>query len=239
MYQQLMSSDSGNVDVNPRFWRHENVQYWYSELDDSTMAQVAGQLRLPAFVHLAGPVKNSSGSTVHAYKVASDNPAAWVASAMVKAPPDQALSTILDPRFDPRTLAIVDTSAKDVAAVQIQSLPAPTTTQASVPRYSAGAIDVTLDQPGAAGQALVVSENFYPGWRATVDGKATSVARMNYNLIGVPLPAGARSVQLRFTDSAYERGRVITLVAVFIACLLTIGGAFMERRRHGTVGVTA
>jgi hypothetical protein len=240
MYQRLMDLDSGSVDTNPRFWRHENVQYWYSELDDSTMAQVAAQLRLPRFIHLAGPVKNASGSTVHAYKVASDNPAAWVTNAMVKAPPDQALATVLNPLFNPATVAIVDTSAKDVAAAaQIQSLPPPATTQASVPLYAAGSIDVTLDQPAAAGQALIVAENFYPGWRATVDGKSTSVARMNYNLIGVPLPAGARSIQLRFVDAAYQRGKVVTLVALLIAALMTIGGVVMERRRPGPISATA
>jgi hypothetical protein len=241
MYQQLMALqiDSVAVELNPRFWRHENVQYWYADADDTTMAQVASQLKVPRFLHLAGPAKNASGSTVHAYKISGDNPAAWVASAIVKAPSDQALSTVLDPRFNPATVAIVDTSAKNVSAVQLQTLPTPATVHASVPRYAAGAIDVVLDQPASAGQALVVSENYYPGWHATADGKAAAVARTNYNLVGVSLPAGARSVQLRFTDAAYQRGKVITLIALALVAVLIVVGVIIDRRGDASLSAAA
>ena len=33
-------------------------------------------------------------------------------------------------------------------------------------------------------------------------------------MIGVPLPAGAKSIELEFTSPAYERGKMITLLAV-------------------------
>jgi hypothetical protein len=203
------------------------------------MAQVAAQLKVPRFLHLAGPVKNASGSTVHAYKVSGDNPAAWVATAIVKAPPDQALGTVLDARFNPATVAIVDTSAKDVATVQLQTLPSPASVRASVPSFKPGAIDVALDQPATAGQALVVSENYYPGWHATADGKAAPVARTNYNLIGIQLPAGTRTIQLRFTDAAYERGKVITLIVLAIVALLIVVGVIIERRSIASLSAAA
>jgi len=241
MYQQLLSLqiDSQAVELNPRFWRHENVQYWYADADDTTMAQVAAQLKVPRFLHLAGPVKNASGSTVHAYKVSGDNPVAWVAAAIVKAPPDQALATVLDARFNPATVAIVDTSAKDVSAIQIQTLPAPATLRASVPNFKPAAIDVTLDQPASAGQALVVSENYYPGWHAMADGKPAPVARTNYNLLGIPLPAGARNIQLRFTDAAYERGKVVTLIVLAVVALLIALGVIIERRSTASLSAAA
>jgi hypothetical protein len=239
MYQALTALDSGRIELNPTFWRHENVQYWYTDVGDSIVTQIASQLKLPAFTHIAGPARNSSGSMVHAYKLPGDNPAAWVASAMVKAPPDQALPTVLHERFDPRTVAVIDTSAKDVAAVQIQTLPPPATVQASVPSYKPGAIEVALDQPSVAGQALVVSENYYPGWRATADGKSAPVVRANYNLLGIALPAGTRRVQLRFVDAAYQRGKVITLIAIVAALLLLVGGVVLERRRPGPISVPA
>jgi uncharacterized membrane protein YfhO len=169
----------------------------------------------------------------------TDNPAAWVTSAMIKAPQNQALSAILDPGFDQRTVAIFDTTAKDIQAAQIQALPAAATINARVTKYEPGVIDMTLDAPSTAGQALVVSENYFPGWHAIVDGKPSAVGQANYNLIGIALPAGSKNVQLRFTDSSYEKGKAITLVMLLISFAMWIGGAIAERRRRQPVAAVA
>ena len=95
-------------------------------------------------------------------------------------------------------------------------------------------IDITLDAPSVAGQALVVSENYFPGWQATTDGKPATVALMDFNLIGVALPAGARSISLRFTDAAYEKGKVVTWVALLLSLVLWIGGWLASRRAAPT-----
>ena len=54
---------------------------------------------------------------------------------------------------------------------------------------------------------------------------------MNYNLTGVVLPAGAHSIQLRFDDAAYERGKFITVVALVISLGLWGVGFVADRRR--------
>ena len=239
MYQELIGPDTALTDVRPEFWKHENVQYWYADVDTVAMTKIAGQLGVQPFTRLAGPAKNAAGSTVYAYKFAGDYPPAWVASAMIKAPQNQAFGTVLDPRFDQRTVAIVDTSATNIQAAQIQTLPAAATTRARVSNYAPGSMDITLDAPSAAGQALVVSENYFPGWQATVDGKAAPVALMDYNLIGVALPAGAKNVQLRFTDAAYEKGKLVTWRALALSLALWIGGWLADRRRTAPMPVAA
>jgi uncharacterized membrane protein YfhO len=77
----------------------------------------------------------------------------------------------------------------------------------------------------------VVSENYYPGWRATISGQDAPVVRTNYNLIGVPLPVGAREVRLHFTDPAYEAGKMITILALLASIAAIIGGIVLQRRR--------
>jgi uncharacterized membrane protein YfhO len=118
-------------------------------------------------------------------------------------------------------------------------VPQAATTKATVSRYDPGAIDITLDQPAVAGQALVVSENYFPGWQATADGKSAPVVRANFNIIGVALPAGARAIQLRFDDPAYEKGKVTTLVALTVAVLLWAFGIVLDRRRLSQSDVRA
>jgi hypothetical protein len=231
MYEELLAQDSGNVRFSPEFWRHENVQYWYTGADEQTMAQLASQLHTAPFIKLAGPVRNVVGSMVYAYKIPMTNPYAWTATAIVKAPQLQALATVLNPRFDPTTVAIADTSARDIQGTQISTLPPPSSTHATITAYRPGSVDLTLAPPPAAGQALVVSENYFPGWHATVDGKPAPVGLTNFNLIGVALPQGARQVSLRFIDAAYEKGKVVTLIAALVAIAAWIAGAIVDRRR--------
>jgi hypothetical protein len=232
-YQKMVQMGEGQMRLQPTFWRHENVQYIYTDADEALMARLAEQAKVTgAFTKLAGPVRNSAGSMVYAYRIPAENGAAWVATSIVKAPPEQALGTVLDPRFDPKTVAIADTSFRDAQAVQLQALPPAATVRASVTSYSAGAIDIALDAPAAAGQALIMSENYYPGWSATVDGKPAVVGMMNYNLIGVVLPAGARAVQLRFADAAYAKGKTVTLIALVITIVVLGAGLVVDRRRR-------
>ncbi|MGH7621113.1 MAG: hypothetical protein ACREMU_02125, partial [Gemmatimonadaceae bacterium] len=191
--------------LSPAFWRQENVRYLYTGASDSTMAQAATQLKLSgAMTKLVGPVRNAAGSMVYAYKLRQDDPYAWVSTAIVKAPDEQSLSTVLDARFVPASLAIADLSDTTVNGVTVAAMPQPSPTSVAVKAYAPGAVDLELSQPAKAGEALVASENYFPGWSALVDGKPVHVTRMDFNLMGLALPAGAHSVQLRFDDAAYE-----------------------------------
>ncbi|HET9424678.1 MAG TPA: hypothetical protein VFO55_04840 [Gemmatimonadaceae bacterium] len=228
IYRRMTQLDSGQVTFRPTFWRHENVRYVYTGVDEATMAQIGAQLGAPPFTKLAGPVRNANGSMVFAYRVGMPNPYAWVAGGAVKAQPEQVLPTILDPRFNPALAAIVDTG---------QSIPAtdpgqlvPSAASARVTSYAPGKVSVELTQPATEGSVLVVSENYYPGWTATSGSVDLPLSRANYNLIGVSLPAGTRQVELSFADAAYARGRIVTFVALAVAALLLMAGIVMNRR---------
>jgi hypothetical protein len=207
--------------ANPAFWRLANVRYLYTN----------APIDQPGMTRLVGPAKSAAGSTVYLYRVPGDNPPAWIAPAIVKAGDEATLSTILDPRFDPLRVAIVDSNAA-VPAQQLTALPERLQTTPTVTRYDPGHIAAQLSAPAPAGSALVVSENYYPGWTATVDGKTVPTVRTDFNLIGVPLPAGATRISLDFADPAYRTGKVVTTLAVLLALALVAAGAFVERRRR-------
>jgi len=92
---------------------------------------------------------------------------------------------------------------------------------------------VTLDAPAPQGSALVVSENYYPGWSATVDGKAAPIGRADYTLIGIALPTGGREVELSFHEAPYENGKVLTLFALGLSALVIVAGLVADGRRGG------
>ncbi|HEY9448893.1 MAG TPA: YfhO family protein, partial [Gemmatimonadaceae bacterium] len=225
-YQLLDGFAQGQVEQRvlgtPNFARLTNMKYILTDLDS---------LGIPGYQRLVGPAKDSEGSTLYLFGVPGDNPPAWVVPVIVKAPDESVFATVLDPRFDPATAALFDTSA-DVNAVQVKQLPAPLDLHAAVTRYDPGHITVKLDKPAPAGAALMVSENYYPGWRATVDGKPAKIGRADFTLIGVELPAGARDVELTYASATYERGRAITVVTLLLAVAAAVAGIMLERRRR-------
>jgi hypothetical protein len=222
-YQLLGGMASGwNQIANPNFWQLMNVRWILTD---------AESLGVPGLRRVVGPITNAYGTKVNLFEIEADHPAAWVAPAIVKATDEEMLGTVLDPRFDVRRAALFDTSA-GVKAVQLTALPAPLPVKARATRYDPGAIDVELDQPAPDGSALLVSENYYPGWTALVDGKPATIGRADMTLIGVELPAGARKVELRFSSPPYQQGKTVTLVAILLATVWWIGGAVYGKVRR-------
>jgi hypothetical protein len=185
---------------------------------------------LPNFALAKGPVRNASGDVVYLYRINGDNPYSWLTPVAVKASDDQVLATVLNPRFDVKRAALFDTSAKVRASVGVQALPPPISVTTSVSHYEPGNVRIDLSAPAPDGASLVVSENYYPGWRATVDGKAARIGRVDYTFIGIELPAGARSVQLDFTSPTYEKGKTITWIAILLGILMLAAGSWRDRR---------
>lgn len=77
-------------------------------------------------------------------------------------------------------------------------------------------LQVQTSQPGY----LVLSDTYYPGWRAFVDGQEVKVLRANHAFRAVFLPTGAHEVQFKFRPLAVFVGLVITLCSML---LLSIG----------------
>ena len=211
---------------HPQFRKLSNAKFVLTNLD-LPEAVVPG-VRL---VKRVGPVKNAAGNTAYVFELEENNPPAWVAPVIVEAPADAIFGTVMDPRFDVTRAALFDSSAT-IESVQPTTLPAPLALAASIQRYDPGHISVQLDAPAPAGSALIVSENYYPGWSATVDGKPAAIGRAQYSFIGVPLAAGARTIELTFADPAFARGKMLTLLALAITAAVVVGGVILERRRR-------
>ncbi len=222
-FQDLYGKNDGFQGVaNPNFWSLANARFFYTN---------ANTVPFQGATLVAGPVKNAAGTMTYLFELPGSHPAAWVAPMIVKLDDATTKSTVLNPLFDVRRVAIFDTASSVTAQPVNSPLPAAIVTGVHFTRYEPGAIDLTLDAAAPAGSALVVSENFYPGWTATVDGKSTPTARADYSLIGLALPTGAKSVSLRFDSAPYHSGRLITLGALVLTLVLIVGGLVTDRRR--------
>ncbi len=209
-----------------QFRRLANVKFLLVNRALPTTIPELDSLRLQLRV---GPVSDAAGSTVYLYEIDEANPPAWVVPVVAHAPPHVIKNNILDPRLDLDAVALADTSAH-IPAQKLSAAPPPLHIGVSVPEYRPGHIVLDLDAPAPQGATLVVSENWFPGWTATADGKSAAVGRVDHTLIGVALPAGSRHIELRFADAAYRRALPITIVALLVTTIVIFGGAFAGSR---------
>lgn len=89
--------------------------------------------------------------------------------------------------------------------------------QAIISRYEPNLIEVQTSSD--APSILVLGENHYPGWNASVDGRAVETLRVNYNLRGVALPAGGHLVQLSYRPKSLLLGALLSLLTAILLSL--------------------
>ncbi len=74
----------------------------------------------------------------------------------------------------------------------------------------------------------VFAEMYYPhGWIATIDGKEAPIARVNYTLRGLNVPAGTHKIAFTFKPQVVETGSNIMLASNALLILLFLGGCYM------------
>ena len=123
-----------------------------------------------------------------------------------------------DRAFDPRRTALLEVQANELPVLPGGQLAAGST--ASLTAYEANHLAIETNSPTAT--VLVVSEMFYPGWEATVDGQPTKILLTDYLLRGISLPAGQHRVEMRYTAPAARNGAIISVLTLFVLITLAV-----------------
>jgi hypothetical protein len=79
-----------------------------------------------------------------------------------------------------------------------------------------GPTRVTLAVNAPAPSALVLADQFYPGWRATVDGAPAPVERANGIFRRVHVPPGRHTVTFAYRPAAFRIGLYLMLLAAAV-----------------------
>jgi hypothetical protein len=113
------------------------------------------------------------------------------------------------PAFDFHRTALLSAPIPDTLAPAAHAGPE----TAEIAEYSANAMTVKVhaETPGL----LVLSETFYPGWRATVNGTGARIYRVDVDLRGVVVPAGNSEVVLEYRPWSIYGGALLSLLAFF------------------------
>lgn len=134
------------------------------------------------------------------------------------------IARMLRPDFDPSRLAIGERDLPHVDSAGAQTSVGSPTIRLSRP--SSDRLNVNVETPGPG--VLVVSEQFFPGWEAFVNGERTEIIPVNAVLMGIALPAGAHEVVMRYFPPGIARGAPLALVTA----LLMMAAAIVDIRKN-------
>ncbi|MFP3870213.1 MAG: YfhO family protein [Syntrophobacteria bacterium] len=212
-YEKLFSLVRGkSVDRIRRLLDLLNVKYVLAE----------GPIALPGFV----PVQDGPG-TSRLYENRNYLPRAFlVHDFQVLGSEEEFSRAFNDPHFDPRRTVLLERVPARLSELRQEPAVPGHEARVRVLTYENNRLVLAVDTPQSA--LLFMSETYYPGWKAYVDGKEEQILRANYAFRAVPVGPGSHTVELVCRPLSFRIGLSVTLATAFI--LLGWGWRARQRR---------
>ncbi len=177
--------------------------------------------------HVRGPGRG----TVVLYRNPAPLPRAYLAQRSISvAGGAEALQVLADPHFDPHTQLVIEGPEPREPAASRAAAPPIEPASIRTHRSDRVVIDVNARQAGY----LVLTDTFYPGWKATVDGETRPILRANHLFRAVPVDAGAQTVTFRYEPLSFRIGAALSLVATASVLAFCSVAAYRRRRARRT-----
>ena len=159
------------------------------------------------------------------YENRQSRPRAWLVAEALPLGADDAAAALRHSRlpdgrtFDPARLALVPTGTPLMAPMVGEGTPL----TVNLRHVESGRVALETDAPAAT--MAVLSEMWYPGWRATVDGVPSAVVRVNELIMGTMVPPGRHLVEFSFESTSRAIGIALSAAALaMVAVALAVGG---------------
>jgi hypothetical protein len=162
--------------------------------------------------------------TLNVYRNETALPRAFVVhQAVVAADHEAAWQIIHQAGFDPATSVVLE------GGHPLDAGPGSTEPDsAQVVHYGLNSLEIEVNSPAEG--YLFLSDPFYPGWQAKVDGEPATLLRANYAFRAVAVPAGTHRVTMTFRPLSWLAGLGISAATVLI--LLVLASVSLARRRQ-------
>ena len=92
--------------------------------------------------------------------------------------------------------------------------------------------EIRIDASGNPGQGKVIPITFDRGWKAEVDGRPVPLEAHGQPFVSVNVPAGARTIRLRYDPVAVRVGTVLSVTSLLVWIGLNLVGAAPRKRRN-------
>ncbi len=191
-----------------RAWELLNVKYvisWRNEL------------YAPSSIIYQEPAPDG---TTYVHRLKKVAPRAWIVHQAEQVPADEMVARLTEPGFDFERVVLVEEPVSRWAGEPVGGEAGE---RIEVVSFLPGRIVLQVDTD--ADGLLVLSQIFYHGWQAAVDGVAAPVIPADYVLQALPVSAGAHKVVLKFTPKIFYFGALTSLLTLLGSAFLYFRGA--------------
>ncbi len=208
-------TDYHNVLGDPRFLALANARYLV--------------LSQPVQAPFLTPVlegRTRSGATAFIFENTQVLPRAFLVPTAVQVDEGTAIEWMRGPDFDP-SLQVVLYDEPPFAGADPERFEG----TAQVVRHEPSEVEVLVQSSDSA--YLVLTDNYYDGWTATIDGAPAKVFRANHAFRAVVVPPGEHTVAFRFEPRPLRAGFMITVGTWILLAAYGAGlaAAHLRRRR--------
>jgi uncharacterized membrane protein YfhO len=132
---------------------------------------------------------------------------------------------MMNQEFNPKQTALLEEDPKFLSGARNDS----SSGKADISSYKLNSIslDVSTPQNGI----LLLSEIYYPGWNAYIDGVKQKILRANWNLRAIPVTKGAHAVDVRFEPESFRRGAFITMTSILLSVIGIVYSLYKKEKR--------
>jgi hypothetical protein len=146
------------------------------------------------------------------YENSAALPRAFVAGKITTLPPsDDFADTFFSDSHNMHTTALVPGSTRQTTGIDASG-------SATILAYEPER--VTIRTESTVSGLLVLTDTFFAGWRAEVDGTPTTVVPANWTMRGVTVPAGTHTVTMTYMPSSVKLGILLSMTSLFATILI-------------------
>lgn len=159
------------------------------------------------FTLVATIPSEKAGYTVYLYKNTKWLPRAYfVGKATYFEKTQELLDKMFLGQFNPAKEVLLEGSGKIKPAGEKGNV--------TIKRYEDEKVSLTVDSTN--GGYVVLSDSWYPGWNAYVDGKKTEILRANYAYRALYVDKGIHTVLFSFAPNSFKIGQLLSISGVLI-----------------------
>lgn len=219
-YYRVFDADNPGGAVRS-FHHHMITGYHAAKLNRYNDLIERGMLTRPGVIDMLNTRYIIQGGTVHRNDRALGP--AWMVDSLVYVDTPDAEFAALD-SLSPDRVAVADRRYENVLGHPDASLvPGDTVVMT---KYTPNTLQYRVSS--SQGGIVVFSEVWFPwGWKATIDGKPASLARVNYVLRAMRVPAGTHTISMTFDPDSIHVTTTIAYGAVTLIYLLVLGCLFV------------
>lgn len=166
---------------------------------------------------------------VYVYELKETLPRAFVVGKTQVLEPEEIKQKLMDPKFDPKEVLLLEEEVDWGRGEEVRSTKSEVrSAKSEVRSYDGQRVEIEVETDKNA--FLVLTDVYYPGWNAYINGEKAEIYQADYAFRAVPVRKGKQKVIFRYQPKSLVWGGILTLTGFLVAIALGLFTFFRERK---------